>query len=166
MADSSSRTTITAAVIGVIGSVLVALIANWDKFTGAPNAITTPPIQSSAPAQPVPTVPPKDDVPSVTNIAGTWRDVNYPTNGSRIVQEGNSFQFNGWGVLPQGIGFESVGAGTITGQSVTTTYTARYQDGSTSSGSCSGTVSGDGSRMTSTCTDSELGTFVSSGQRQ
>jgi hypothetical protein len=104
--------------------------------------------------------------PSVPSIAGSWRDPNVPSNGSRITQEGNSFQFNGWGVLPNGIPFMSSGSGTVTGLNITTTYTTRYQNGWVSNGQCMGTASLDGSRMTLTCTDSILGTFVSLGVRE
>ncbi|MCI0695269.1 hypothetical protein L0337_25085 [candidate division KSB1 bacterium] len=108
----------------------------------------------------------RDDVASVINIAGSWHDPNNPANGSRITQEGNSFQFNSWGVLPQRIPFVSTGSGTITGQDIKTTYTTRYQNGWIARGNCSGAVSRDESRMTLTCTDNVLGTFVISGVRQ
>jgi hypothetical protein len=104
--------------------------------------------------------------PSVISIAGSWRDPNFPGNGSRITQDGNSFRFNGWGVLPNGIPFMTSGSGTVTGQSITSTYTTKYQNGWASCGECIGTASPDGSRMTSTCTDNILGTFVSSGVRE
>jgi hypothetical protein len=106
--------------------------------------------------------------PPPINITGIWRDANYPSNGSSITQEGNLFQFKSWGVLPTGVPFESTGSGTVTGQGITSTYTARYQNGWMSHGNCSGVVSRDGSwvRITSTCTDNVLGTFVTSGVRQ
>ena len=104
--------------------------------------------------------------PSVTSISGSWRDPNFPSNGSRIIQDGNSFRFNGWGVLPNGIPFITSGSGTVTGQNITSKYTTTYQNGWVSNGECMGTASLDGSRMTSTCTDNVLGTFVSSGVRE
>ena len=104
--------------------------------------------------------------PSVTSISGSWRDPNFPSNGSRIIQDGNSFRFNGWGVLPNGIPFITSGSGTVTGQNITSKYTTTYQNGWVSKGECMGTASLDGSRMTSTCTDNVLGTFVSSGVRE
>jgi hypothetical protein len=104
--------------------------------------------------------------PSVTSIAGSWRDPNFPSNGSRIIQDGNSFRFNGWGVLPNGIPFITSGSGTVTGQNITSTCTTTYHNGWVSNGECMGTASLDGSRMTSTCTDNILGTFVSSGVRE
>jgi hypothetical protein len=119
--------------------------------------------QPSTQEQPIKPPPPP---PHVINIDGSWRDSNNPRNGSRITQEGNSFQFNGWGALPQGIPFESTGNGTVTGEDIKSTYTTRYLNGWIAQGNCSGTVSRDGSRMTSTCTDNVLGTFVISGVRQ
>jgi hypothetical protein len=103
--------------------------------------------------------------PAGAAIAGSWRDLNNPNSGSRITQDGTSFRFNGWGVLPNGVSFESSGSGTVNGNDIVSTYQARYQNGWTSSGQCRGTVSPDGSRMTLTCTDTILGTFVSSGAR-
>jgi Protein of unknown function (DUF3455) len=98
MADSSHRTTIIAAVIGVIRSIVVALVTNLDKFADSSNRMATPSIQLSTPAH-TSTVqtskrvtPPRDDVASVLSIAGSWRDPNIPGNGSCITQEGSSFQ--------------------------------------------------------------------------
>jgi hypothetical protein len=167
MADSSHRATIIAAVIGAVGAIVVALIPYWDKLADSPKHIDSPPIQPSKLAQPtIPVTPIRDDVASVINIAGSWRDPNNPDNGSRITQAGKSFQFDGWGVLPQGIPFESTGSGTVTGQDIESTYTTRYQNGWVARGNCSGAVSRDGSQITSTCTDNVLGTFVLSGVRQ
>ncbi len=149
MAGSRYNATVIAAVITVVGSIAVALIANWDKFERSPTG-----------------APPAKTVESVIKIAGHWRDPNMPGNGSRITQVGNSFQFTGWGVLPQGIPYESSGSGTVNGQNITSTYTARYRNGLVSSGNCWGTVSPDGLRMTITCQDSLLGTFVSSDVRE
>jgi hypothetical protein len=119
-----------------------------------------PPRPSPTAVQPAELVtPPSNGPTSVINIAGNWRDLNYPSNRSRVTQEGNSFQFSAWGAV-QGIPFRSSGNGTITGQNVTCKYTANYQTGEVSYGNCSGTASADGSHMTLTCTDSKLGTFV------
>jgi hypothetical protein len=99
-------------------------------------------------------------------ISGVWRDGNYPNNGSQVTQHGNSFSFTRWGVLPNGIRFESSGSGTIVGQRFTSRYNARYQSGDTSAGDCSGTVSTDGLRMELTCRDSLLGIFPVTAIRQ
>ena len=169
MAESSPRTAIIAAVITVTGSITVALIANWDKFSDSPKHVSAPASQApasipaSTPAQSA--TPSTDRVVPVINIAGVWRDPDNPANGSRITQEGNSFRVNSWGVVPQGIPFESAGSGTIAGQDVETTYTMTHPNGLRASGTCSGQVSRDGSRMTSKCSDNVLGTFVVSGVR-
>lgn len=168
MSDSNHSTTIIVAVIGLIGSTVVALISNWDKFSGAPKvpkAVVSTPMLSVSP------VINSEEVitykkPSIINISGNWGEPDTPTDGYSINQEGNLFQFSGWGMLPQGIGFKSTGSGTINGQKVTTTYITVYQNGWNARGSCSGNVSSNGSRMTSTCTDNVLGTFVMSGVRQ
>jgi hypothetical protein len=133
-------------------------------FDNEKNGELTQDLKKSQPTRPV--TPVRDEVAAVIDIAGSWRDPNNSANGSRITQEGNSFQFNSWGVLPPGIRFESTGSGTITGQDIENTYITRYQNGWIASGSCSGAVSRDGSRMTLTCTDNVLGTFVISGVRQ
>ncbi len=103
---------------------------------------------------------------SILDIKGVWRDSNYQSNLSHINQDGNSFNFQRRGVLPNGTRFESVGSGTITGHRFTSHYKATYQGGVTSVGDCSGTVSPDGMRMEIICSDSLLGPFSSPAFRQ
>ncbi|MGH6689274.1 MAG: S1C family serine protease [Gammaproteobacteria bacterium] len=100
------------------------------------------------------------------NISGVWRDPQQPGNGSQVTQDGNRFHFTRWGVLPNGIRFESSGSGTVTGQGFTSSYSARYQSGTTSTGNCSGTVSPDGTRIEMNCRDSLLGAFPLTSVRQ
>ena len=102
---------------------------------------------------------------AVTAIAGRWHDVNNPGTESQITQDGTSFRFDRRGVLPNGMPFQSSGRGTITGQEITSSYEAAYGNGMASRGTCRGTVSPDGARISLTCTDSLLGTFVSSDVR-
>lgn len=161
MPESSSRVAIVVAVIGVIGTLGAALIANWDRIF-APSPKSPPTIDSPRPTQ-TEQRPPAARTP---NIGGVWRDSNYPSNGSKITQDGNSFQFTRWGVLPNGTRFESSGSGTITGQRFASNYNARYQSGATSVGDCSGTVSPDGMRMEGNCRDSLLGSFPVTAIRQ
>ncbi|MEP6609485.1 MAG: toll/interleukin-1 receptor domain-containing protein [Burkholderiaceae bacterium] len=97
---------------------------------------------------------------SILKIAGVWRDSTAPSNGSRIAQDGNNFQFTRWGVLSNGIQFQSSGGGTIAGQRVTNTFRTIYQTGATSAGGCAGTISPDATRMDVSCTDSLLGPFA------
>ncbi len=109
---------------------------------------------------------PRPRAEPIMNIGGVWRDSNYPSNGSQITQEGNSFYFKRWGVLPDGTPFESSGSGTITARRFTSYYNARYQFGATSAGDCSGSVSPDGMRMEVNCRDSLLGIFTTTAIRQ
>ncbi len=104
--------------------------------------------------------------PRIPNIAGLWQDANYPTNGSEITQNGDRFDFNGWGYLPNGVQFRSAGSGSVSAQSFTSHYNMTYQTGFSSTGNCSGTVSADGARMQMSCTDTMLGTFPITSLRQ
>jgi hypothetical protein len=111
-------------------------------------------------------IAPERAVDTTAHIAGVWRDGEYPDNGSQITQDGTNFRFTRWGVLPNGVRFESSGSGTIAGQHYTSRYSARYQSGATSAGDCSGTVSPDGLRIALNCRDSLLGTFPLTAIRQ
>ena len=113
---------------------------------------------TSVPPSPIPTV--TRQAPPVPNISGVWRD-NWGTV-SQLTQDGNAFQFTAEGISCRGGYFRSSGSGRITENSVQNTY----QSNLPSQGSCSGTVSSNGQQMTSTCTDSVCGTFVSSAVRQ
>ena len=178
MAEPNHRVTIVVAIIGAVATLGAALIANWDKvFTRAPQAATRAepvaetPVQAAPPADPVQTAPP-DPVqlipPADPNprIAGVWRDSLYPNNGSKIVQDGSAFQFTRWGVLDNGVGFESAGSGTLDGRQVASRYIAKYQTGASSSGQCSGSVSMDSRRIELSCSDSLLGIFSSVSIRE
>lgn len=98
------------------------------------------------------------------SISGRWID---PVLGHRseITQNRDMFQFTTMGMV-LGDPFRSSGNGTINGRSFDYDYDAQYQSGRQSRGHCSGTVSADGIRLTSTCTDSMLGTFLFSAVRQ
>jgi hypothetical protein len=152
MLQSNQRIAIVVAVIGVIGSLGAAFIANWDKFL-----------------VPSPQPPPKIDSPSpdsIPNLGGLWRDSSNPNNSSQISQDGNSVHFTRWGLLPNGIRFESSGSGVITGHGFTSSYNAKYESGATLTGDCSGTLSPDGRRMELNCSDSLLGAFSVTAIRQ
>lgn len=101
------------------------------------------------------TRPPPDPIP---NIEGIWRDRDAPSNGGRINQNGSRFDFSRWGVLPNGVRFESVGTGAITARRFTSRYDSTYSIGR-STGNCEGSISSGGSRLDMTCTDSALGVF-------
>ncbi len=171
MAESGPNATIVATVITVIGSVAVAVISNWNKIFPKPQ-VSPPPVTAVAPEPAANASPPPSGkiqvappVP-IIDISGTWYNPAAPANGSRIVQQNSGFQFSSWGMLPQGIGYESKGSGTVVAQNITYNYFAQYQNGWTSQGNCSGTVSSDGNQITATCSDNVLGTFVSAGIKQ
>jgi hypothetical protein len=105
-------------------------------------------------------------VDPIPDISGVWHDSDQPNNGSRITQNGTSFRFTRWGILPNGIRFSSSGSGTLTGRRYTSTHSAKYQSGQSSEGYCSGTVSPDGLRIDLNCRDSLIGTFDVTGIRQ
>jgi len=161
MADNSHRATIIVAVIGLVGTIAAALISNWDKIGVSPRPA------DSQPHPPAPTPTPiraAEKAESIINIGGAWRDPVYPAIRSRITQNGNEFSFQGQGIF-QNLAYQVSGTGTITGQTITTSYVSTFVSGQSTRGECSGTVTADGRKMTSTCTDVNLGTYVTSGVR-
>jgi hypothetical protein len=179
MADSSHRVTIAVALIGVMGTLGAAVIANWDEiFSRSPQA-PVPPVPpapaASAPAQPYREAEPaprpvtKSTQPvrasPTLQVAGLWRDADNPANGTKIDQDGNRLQFTRAGILPDGVRFESAGTGALLESRITLRYVARYQTGSTSTGECSGSVSPGATQITLNCADSLHGTFVTVANR-
>lgn len=158
-------TKITALITAVSGLIVAinqfSSVKTSNSNNSQPDKHVDPPGEKDADPSPV-----RPTVATVIKIGGIWKDVNNPGNGSNLTQDGSSFQFENWGTLPQGLSFRSTGTGTITGQSVTSTYNTTYQNGSVSQGNCSGRVDADGLKMTLTCTDNVLGTFVTSAVRQ
>lgn len=69
-------------------------------------------------------------------------------------------------MLPNGVRFESAGSGTLQGRRIFSRYTAKYQNGASSSGECAGTVSPDAARIDMACTDTLLGSFSSVSARE
>jgi TIR domain-containing protein len=171
--QDSSRKQMWIVGAGLAALALVAVVAaNWPgraavaQRTESPAASQTVqpsrPVSDGARTNPAPVAPPEAPVvrrESIVNIAGTWRDVNYAGVIDQVTQEGRSLSLKRWGVLPNGIGFESTGTGTIDGTYISHRYSTRYQTGAVSSGSCTGTAAADGSRIEGTCIDSLLGTI-------
>ena len=175
--------------VGIATLVLIALVVvNWPSIMGVPaiesnfkpesagaspvaaapapvatarNPVAPPANSAPAAANPVSAVPPAYSAPSPTavNITGMWRDINYAGVIDQVMQDGRSLRLKRWGVLPNGIGFESTGEGTIDGTHISHRYSTRYQTGAVSTGSCTGTAAADGSRIEGTCIDSLLGTI-------
>ena len=142
-----------ALIVLIVGGIVIAWIKSGGTEPSANSNYaqgTTQTISSSSP-QPVPTIAPVD-------ISGNWRD----TFGfiSQITQQGNAFQMMASGRACRGK-FATSGNGTIRGNSLELDYTSSY-----SSGHCAGTVSPDGMQMTSDCTDTACGRFLTSSRRQ
>ncbi|HEU0174042.1 MAG TPA: hypothetical protein VFV58_07240 [Blastocatellia bacterium] len=163
-----SKTQVIVAVITLIGVIGGALITNWDKLfpnNQAPTTGPTPGIEEKSsnhtPGRsdgngnvPMPSPLPTAEI----DISGVWRDALGFT--SQITQQGSTFKYTAWGAACRG-NFQSSGSGTIKGNIVESDYQSNY-----SQGHCSGTVSSDGRRITSICTDSVCGQFQSSVVRQ
>ncbi len=157
------------AFIGLLGAGggIVALLGYLAPVPPPPTATAVP-----VPTKPfpVPTQPfpgPAAITPTIPSISGVWRDVENPSAVSRINADGGRFDFTRQGILPNGVVFESAGSGVFTtGQSFTTSYSARYGSGLTSTGTCSGTMSTSARQMTLACRDSLLGVFSVSAVRQ
>lgn len=154
MSDANHPIAIVVAVIGVLGTLGAALIGNWETLfppSSGPLSETRFPEATGIGASPSAGRPP--------NIAGLWRDRDDPRNRSQVIQEGDTFRFTRWGVLPNGVEFSSSGSGTINGRQLASRYDTRYHSGTTSAGECWGMVSANGARLELTCRDSLFGTF-------
>lgn len=102
----------------------------------------------------------RDKVDVHRNVSGRWRD-NWGVVYS-ISQDGNAIRVAAEGTSCSGGYFRSVGSGTVTGNSVATTY----QSSLGSRGECSGTISASGTQITTTCRDTLCGQFASLVDRQ
>jgi hypothetical protein len=146
---SSHRTQIIVAVIGVIGVIAAAAIARWGLPGGGdstPSAPSRPSTQSEPSSRPA------------SAISGRWVD-NWGSQFA-VTQSGSRFTYTGSGSACRGP-FTSQGAVTISGRTFEHSYRTAY-----STGTCTGTISADGSRSTSDCTDSVCGPFRSVSERQ
>jgi hypothetical protein len=161
---NNNKTQIIVAALALIGVLGGAIFSNWDKLfdqktgpTPGPTVIVTPS------PDPTPTIPDGNNSvlkpsPEI-NISGFWRD-NWG-NSSQVTQEGSAFTYTAWGAACNGVYFKSVGNGVIKGNTVESDYQSNF-----SQGHCSGTVSSDGRRMSTTCNDSVCKQFQSTGVRQ
>ena len=151
---SSWTVPIIVAVIGVVGTISAALIANWDKVAAsraadqkqeqaeqaARNAAASTP--ASAPAENGTTEADRGmDAAAPINVAGKWADAG----GYEYVYEqiGNQYSFNQY---KNGKHF-GYGAGALTGRNFSHAYSGAF-----GAGSCEGEVSSDVTYATSTCT--------------
>jgi hypothetical protein len=137
----------------------------------APVTVTESPSPALAPARARDQEPAErpaafTQAPRPPTVAGTWRDVTYPGIVSSISQEGPQFRFARSGMLPNGVAFQSSGAGTLSGDHVALQYLARYNNGQVSQGGCEGALSEAGDEIELLCSDSLLGGFQSVSVRQ
>ena len=140
--------------------------ASRPPTAAAPAPQPKPPLAASTARSPEPAQSIALQATAAANIGGIWRDDDNPGNGSRINQDGDRFSFTRWGILPNGVRFESSGDGKIIGRRIVSSYRARYQSGDTSAGHCSGTLSADAKRIALDCRDSLLGVFSGGSTRQ
>jgi hypothetical protein len=102
---------------------------------------------------------------SAPNIGGTWHDTNDPNNVTRITQQGDRFEFTRTGTLNGILRYESSGSGRMSGETYTSEYHAKYENGETSTGRCSGTLRREGI-LTTNCNDTKLREFSGAAFRE
>jgi hypothetical protein len=150
------RTEILVAIISVSGVLGAALMANWDKLFPQP-ALVAPGVATRAvepgtePLSPRTVPAPAAPSAAALDISGVWRDVELGTT-FQISQQGNSYSFAG-----SHPNFRTYGRGVISGHALESTYQNNYANGTILTGSCTGTVSRDGSQTASVCVDSMYG---------
>jgi TIR domain len=104
--------------------------------------------------------PPRASAAPPIQIRGSWRDTTWG-HVAEFVQSGDTFRYTSSGIACRG-SFRASGAGSIQGTRVEVAYRTTMP----SEGHCTGTISPDGTRMTTTCVDSVCGQFVSYSVRQ
>ncbi len=144
---SSSTVPIIIAVIGVVGTIAAALIANWDKISGNSAALGAPAAKVAehnvaAPELPARVRPGEGSAASSTavDVAGTWTD----SEGHSYVfeQTGGHYSFR---QFKNGVEVGK-GSGTLDGKGFNHTFESIYGNGS-----CHGEVSSDGNSSSGTC---------------
>lgn len=150
--------TLVVAIIALFGTLGAALISNMDKIWPKPNSPDSPSVSSSTVAS-SPQLPPSPAPrsPAPLDITGKWRD-NFG-NTTDIIQHGDAVTATGEGMACRGP-YNSTLSGTIIGNTLESTYQSSY-----SIGRCRGTISADGMRITSSCSDSVCGPFEASSVR-
>jgi peptidoglycan hydrolase-like protein with peptidoglycan-binding domain len=136
--------------------VAIAPVASPADKRDAPQSLDSPPQGPPAdpPAAPNKTTALRPDA----GVGGRWVD-NYGAVYS-ISQAGDRYHFTASGQACRGP-YTSQGTGVVTGQRVEVSYRSTY-----SVGSCIGTISADGNRITSDCSDSVCGPFRTTIERR
>ena len=144
--EHGTRVQIIVAVLGLIGVLGGALIANWDKIFPPIKLPATPTSAQTTPQAPEATVAPTVN----SDISGGWRDETGAVYD--VKQHGNSFEFTAWN---QNIGIGSQGHGTISGRQISSEFYTTV--GSTGSGTL--TLSTDGTQIIGSFRDSRFGIY-------
>lgn len=146
------------AIIALVGTIGAAIISNMDKIwpdsssaSGPSSSTSAPSPSSSVSSATVASSPQPPPSPTPVNITGRWR--NNFGHITDVIQQGDTASATATGIACKGP-FNSTINGTITGNVFDSTYQSTY-----STGRCRGTVSADGTRMTSSCSDSICGLF-------
>ena len=146
MAEKSSSTiAIIVALIGVLGTIAAATIANWDKLFGHrdQNASVTQNAANGVPPEASSAVPAADpEIPVAVDVSGTWVDAD----GYQYLfeQKGTQYSFR---QLKDGAEVGS-GEGGLVGNSFNHKFTSAFGEGR-----CAGLVSGMGTIASGTCTN-------------
>ncbi|HKE92919.1 MAG TPA: hypothetical protein VKB34_01320 [Povalibacter sp.] len=153
--------TAAGAAVTAITGLIVALRHEAQAPAAAPTTHQEVPTPAAADTATVSPAVQQQEMPieKAPRVVGTWQD-NWGTV-TLVTQNGSSFQYTAVGTSCLGP-FRSSGSGTINGANVR----SRYESTLPSEGTCSGTLSADGQELTSTCSDSVCGTFVSTSVRQ
>lgn len=101
----------------------------------------------------------EQEVRAGISLTGTWQD-NFG-NVTKFLQHGASIRFEGYGKSCTGGNYQSRGSGSISGNQIRSTY----QSTMPSTGNCVGHINELGTSISSTCTDSMCGTFVTSATK-
>ncbi|MBX3501170.1 MAG: caspase family protein [Alphaproteobacteria bacterium] len=119
------------------------------KNKPAPGGQGTP---VATPVAPGPSTALRRDVPVATRWVDNWGAVYSMT------QSGDRYHFTASGQGCRG-SYTSQGTSVVTGQRVEVSYRTAYAVGISTVGTCTGTISADGNRITSNCRDSVCGSF-------
>lgn len=152
--------TALAAVITAVTGLIVAINKSGPDTKPVPEVKTEANSSAHVAPAPLPAPAPAPAPVSAVNLSGVWRD-NWNAV-TRLVQQGSNFEYVTEGVSCNGSYFLSQGAGQIAGNRVQ----SAYRSNTPSQGTCTGTISADGSQISSTCNDSACGSFNSVALRQ
>ncbi len=146
----------------IVGGVIVGLMKSGGEKPSELSANSNPAANSNAAAPATQTTisnaPRSAPTLAPLDISGNWRDQFGFV--SHVTQTGDQFQITAIGRGCRGR-FVTSGSGTIRGNTLELEYTSNY-----SKGHCGGTISPDGSQMTSDCLDTACGRFLTSSRRQ